>query len=338
VQKLKNVVLRATTSLLPCDIEDTIVVTGSPRSGTTWLAELLRELPGYKMLNEPLNLNSSPLAQQVDNLDWRTYVPPGASRPELEGMLEKALSGRVGIPHMWRFQSESGPRRLLETITNRKVVVKLIRGGRMLPWVSERFPVRAFVTIVRHPCAVVASQINHPESWNNISPSSVDHIGAAFGGQLPDTIVDQFEVLLSRIESRAGHLAALWALDTYMTLEGPIRRPWITTTYEKLVRDSESEMKRLLEFIGEPMPEGIQSRFREPSNSAAVDLRTNDIEAQLSKWRTQLHKSQIQDVLRVVEGFELDDIYSESLYPNTEALRARVEQTRVEVAQSGSES
>jgi hypothetical protein len=34
--------------------EEAIVVTGSPRSGTTWFLELLRTLPGYKAMNEPL--------------------------------------------------------------------------------------------------------------------------------------------------------------------------------------------------------------------------------------------------------------------------------------------
>lgn len=34
VQNIKGAVLHATTSLFPCDVEDTIV-TGSPRSGTT---------------------------------------------------------------------------------------------------------------------------------------------------------------------------------------------------------------------------------------------------------------------------------------------------------------
>jgi len=37
-----------------CNIEDTIVIAGSPRSGTTLLLEALYRIPGYKAINEPL--------------------------------------------------------------------------------------------------------------------------------------------------------------------------------------------------------------------------------------------------------------------------------------------
>ncbi len=37
-----------------CKIEDTIVLAGSPRSGTTLLLESLHKLHGYKAINEPL--------------------------------------------------------------------------------------------------------------------------------------------------------------------------------------------------------------------------------------------------------------------------------------------
>ena len=164
MQEFKNAILRIITDLFPCDLRDTIVVTGSPRSGTTWLSELFRELPGYKMLNEPLNLNSSVLARDVDRLEWRTHLLPETAAPEVEDLLHRALTGRVAAPHMWRFRASTAVGRLVETVMNRNLVVKLIRAGRMLPWFSKRFPVRTIVSIFRHPCAVVASQMNYQDT------------------------------------------------------------------------------------------------------------------------------------------------------------------------------
>ena len=38
-------------------VRDAVVVAGSPRSGTTWLAEILAAMPQYKLIDEPLHLN-----------------------------------------------------------------------------------------------------------------------------------------------------------------------------------------------------------------------------------------------------------------------------------------
>ena len=72
---LKKSIIQTLNRTLPRNPEDTIVVAGSPRSGTTWLAELLRRLPGYKFLNEPLLLPNNPAAQEV-GFEWRTHIAP----------------------------------------------------------------------------------------------------------------------------------------------------------------------------------------------------------------------------------------------------------------------
>jgi len=37
----------------PCPLKSTVIIAGTGRSGSTWLAEILRGLRGYKYLNEP---------------------------------------------------------------------------------------------------------------------------------------------------------------------------------------------------------------------------------------------------------------------------------------------
>jgi len=327
LQSIKNAVFRATTRLFSCDLQDTIVVAGSPRSGTTWLSEILRELPGYKMLNEPLNLTSSTLASRVDGLEWRTHVPRKASFPELEAVLRQAFTGKVETLHMWRFQSSSSMRKEVEVLTNRKLLVKLVRASRMLPWLSRQFPVRAIVSVFRHPCAVVASQMNYKPEWRNAKPPVASELRATYGQTLPDEIVSRFQSTLAGVESTVERLAALWCLDTYMALQGPMHGNWIVTTYEELLGDTEAELKRILQILGEPLTEGMRAHFREPSNSAARDLATNDEKKQLSKWRSRLTEEQVDAILRIVGDFGLE-IYDDALRPHRGQLSARVEQAR----------
>jgi len=327
LRAVKHAGFQLATHIASCNIEDTIVVSGSPRSGTTWLAELFRELPGYKMLNEPLSLNSSVPAQSVEKLEWRTHLPLKKEDPEIKNLLHRALTGRIGVPHMWRFRAPTAVGRLTETIGNRNLVVKLIRAGRMLPWFSARFPVRALVSIFRHPCAVVASQMSYQSGWRNAEPPKQEEIRGGFFGTLPDTILERFGEVLSDIDTTAGYLAAVWSLDTYMTLRGPIRGSWIVTTYEDMVQNAEAESRSILDVIDEPMPVNLKKRIDEPSNSAAQDLETENVDAQLTKWKRNLSNTQIDSILRVVDTFPIG-FYTQAPLPDQGKLDRAVKDAR----------
>ena len=76
------------------NIKDTIVISGTPRSGTTWLMEIFIKIPGYTYYFEPIN----PLwfiKIRGRGFKSRTYLPPDKDWPEGQDYLEKAFTGRV---------------------------------------------------------------------------------------------------------------------------------------------------------------------------------------------------------------------------------------------------
>ena len=64
-------------------IEDTIIVAGTPRSGSTWIMGLLGWLPGYTTLFEPLHPNWF-RGSYNSGFRPRTYLPPRKNWPEGE--------------------------------------------------------------------------------------------------------------------------------------------------------------------------------------------------------------------------------------------------------------
>jgi hypothetical protein len=272
------------------------------------------------MIGEPLHLHSSSLAESNGELEWRTYLELKDSSESIERLLSRALTGRVGESHMWCFESTTRAGMILEVITTQKMVVKIIRASRMLPWLASTFPVRAIVSIFRHPCAVISSQLKPGTAWHGATPPIQDKLEKRFLGRLPQSIVSRFGSVLKKTDSIASYLAAVWSLDTFMALQGPIRRPWLITTYEDLVEHPKEEMSRLLKHLGEPMPSTMRDRFHTASETASTDLVLDDTKAQLSKWRSRLTDEQIEEILRVVRGFGLD-FYSRDLRPDVERLK-----------------
>ena len=141
------------------NISDTIVICGCPRSGTTWLAEILASIPGYGVINEPLQINWFPEAECAGFSSERTYKRADEDWPEGEWYLRSIFAGNFDRPLVG---STGGKGRLLSALghlPNKKIIAKFVRANRLLPWMALRFPVKAFVLIIRHPCAVVASQM-----------------------------------------------------------------------------------------------------------------------------------------------------------------------------------
>src|SRR5690606_10560197 len=140
------------------------IICGDPRGGTTWLAQLLNQLPGSALIWEPLAVSE---VKEVHALkfQWRQFIPESDSWPEAKELMECILSGRLLSPYLCQ---QTTPQQLRDAT---HLLIKFCRANQLLPWLTKEFNFEAPpVYLVRHPCAVVASQMKQGD-WRNVSPS-----------------------------------------------------------------------------------------------------------------------------------------------------------------------
>lgn len=319
------------------NLRDTIILAGSPRSGTTWLMEILRIIPRYTTLFEPLNPLYLPKSFEV-GFRSRTYLPPEEDWSKGEEHLRKILTSRP-LYDFSSFEKRDTKKNLHKMISNyldqlkpeilmhhlvgNKLLVKFIRLNRLLPWVAKRFQLRSMIFIIRHPCAVVDSQLKtgfcgyHPNNppYRDIYPTQKNILDEA-------SKIEGFNTsLLKRlkeIKTREEIVAASWCLDNFIPLSFPKPYPWTVVIYEKLMKDGVREINRLFNEIGEKHVR--RSAFKHLKiPSMVIQKGESEIvtkaDIQLSKWKKSLSEKQIDRILSIVSAFGLD-FYTENLEPD----------------------
>jgi hypothetical protein len=319
------------------DLKDTIILTGSPRSGTTWLMEIFQIIPGYTTLFEPINPLYLSKSFEV-GFRSRTYLPPGEDWPIGEEHLKKILTSRP----LYDFSSfekrgkkkklnkiisnyldQLKPEKLMHNLVGNKLLVKFIRLNRLLPWVANRFQMRNMIFIIRHPCAVVDSQLKtgfcgyHPNKppYRDIYPTKKNILDEASKIEGLDNSIFK---RLNEIKTLEEIIAASWCLDNFVPLSYQKPYPWSTVIYEKLMKDGEREINRLFNEIGEKnVRRSAYKHLRIPS--MVIQKGESNIvtkaDIQLSKWKKSLSKKQIERILAIVSAFGLD-FYTKDLEPD----------------------
>lgn len=193
----------------------------------------------------------------------------------------------------------------------------------MLHWMAERYDVRGTVVIIRHPCAVIASRLQMGENWSgSVEKKKEVPVSRRFGGEIPNSICDEFAHVFEETKLWVEHLAIDWALDYYFAFhEHPRGRgdyPWVLTSYERLLTEGEDELKRIISALGAEVPREMRSQIGEASSFAAENFRP-DIHHQLTKWQSVLTERQVRAILDVTKAFRLD-FYTEEPIPNFERL------------------
>jgi hypothetical protein len=235
------------------------------------------------------------------------------------------LTGQMYKSWLWRFEADGPTGRLVEQLSNRKLIVKFIRAQRMVHWLLDRFNVRGAVHIIRHPCAVVASM--REMKWYRQEKLREYH-GDSLKQQviispIPESVKTRFEPVFRRIRTNEEVLAARWCLDHYFLFHENAKagngHPWILTSYEHLLTKQADELERVVNALGKDVPERMRDRFDVPSSSAASSLETERIHKQLSKWRKKLSTDEVDRILRIVDDFGLD-FYSKNVHPDYDRL------------------
>jgi hypothetical protein len=276
---------------IPYDIGQTIVIAGSPRSGTTWLAEILHTIPRSAILWEPLYLDADPKLRHL-GFGWRTYISPERDRPDMQAYLRGILTGR--ILNRWTLQRTDA----LDVWRVKRWIVKFCRANMLLPWLTLRFPVRRPLLLLRHPCAVVASQIRNGAWANPTLPDCPEFFDA----------YPHLRAACTGLRTQEEILAAQWSMDYFVPLNAPPPHRWQLVVYERLVREGPGELRKIFAGLNVEMPGDAMAHLRIPSATASPSsgLGIRQGRDALDGWRSVLSPSQCQRVLDVTSAFGLD--------------------------------
>jgi hypothetical protein len=273
------------------DPRGNLILCSTPRGGSTWLAELLSQMPQTALLFEPLHLWRKPPFSDL-NLCGYQPIPEHADWPEARAAFDAVFRGR--FVNDWTGHESS----VFEFLVAKRMLVKMVRANAMLPWLIRNFQfINRPVLFVRHPLAVVASQLRF------------GFVRDGFRGfRIPNCPFNEHFLkhrdFLSGLSTAEEGLAARWCLANQVPLGSPANdRAWTTVYYEHLLLDPQRELRRIFENWGLPLPRRIMNRVRIPSAKTVDSRFLSNPERQLDKWRQVFNDEQLGRMVAVLKHF-----------------------------------
>jgi hypothetical protein len=277
---------------------DTVLLAGMARSGTTWGAQLLNCDGTNRILFEPFNPNRVKLAEPFQYIQ---YMDPADPHEIRTAAALRILRGDVRCS--WVDVENTG-------FVFKRRIIKEIRSNLMLRWLVGIAPRMPVVLLVRHPLAVAAS-------WLQLG----------WGGPTADGRSSDLEVMMSQQELLAAFPSIEEAVQR-IDIHDPLQRvifQWCVfhlvpftqfradelnvVFYENLVRHPERETKTLFGYLGRPYDwDRISVVVEKPSSTKRS--RHADPRRLLEGWQDVLDTQQIRTAHTILSMFGLDSLYA----------------------------
>jgi Sulfotransferase family len=305
-----------------------ILVIGPPRSGTTWVEQVLGRAAGARVVHEPDNETCNPFALRAKTSLGRFPVlaPDDTAPAAYSEVWSRAFEG-VGRAATARWLTAKALLRTAESDLDAAfdqrqhrisirlrlisalaslppmppsdrpgdppVLVKSVHASLAAEWIVHRWQPKV-VVVVRNPLNVVASHV--ALGWG---PSGLDypflHRGLARYPWVP--AVPSGATPLQRLAWQIG--VFIGALETAVQ-----RNPgWTLVCHDDLCADPAAGFKSLCADLGVPWTED-DANFLAASERPGRGLETRRVAAeQPSNWSRQLSATQVEEVVEVLSAF-----------------------------------
>lgn len=279
-----------------------ILITGSHRCGSTWLANML-DLSGNTLLaHEPFNIRPRSYALGGLARHWFTYAPELPQAAALEAF-DRVLQRKT---------SKVFPRReaqhWLAPLRRGRLIVKDPIASLSSEWLAHNFDLEVIV-LIRHPAAFAASlkRLGWDFPFEHFLEQELlmrDHL-EPYRGELE-----------SPPEDIASQAALVWKCLYSVLLRYVERNPgWLAKTHEQLSYNPASELREMYEMFGLDWSAGAESQVEDHTRagnpSAAprgvVHQMKRDSAANTTSWKNILTETEAARVRESVR--EVSDRY-----------------------------
>jgi len=279
------------------NLNKSILVAGSARSGTTWLGDLITSQIPSRILFEPFN---PVLVPEYRRFRYFQYMRPGTENPEFSAFARNVFTGE--IRNRW-IDSQN------ERIHSKARLIKEIRINLALKWLHENFPEVSIIFLIRHPCAVVSSRMEL--GW------ATDRDIEPFQSQ-PELVEDYLSPyldLIHYVKTAEEKHAIIWSVSNLVPLKQFKSNDIKIVYYENLCTQPEIELPAIFASIGKTYRVSNNKVVKRPSQTTRASSAIVDGTDRISGWRKSLSSLQIKNILRIVETFGLGHVYGDALMP-----------------------
>ena len=259
-----------------------ILVTGSPRSGTTWTGRMIACAPGMGYVHEPFTPEEGILCGFANPLTAFQYITDENSynaERYLESLLDFKYPLRTNLLHsksareaaqmLWVFKDLS-----MHRLRRNTAVMKDPLAVFSAPWLARHFNMNVVVTI-RHPAAVCSSLklLNWKFDFNYLlsQPALMRETRLAdFESEIRYFAKNEQEIILQG--------ALLWNCIYAMVDEYRMRYPaWLFLKHEELSMDPLDSFRKIYVELGLNFTADVRAAIEESTSGQNVERRITGI-------------------------------------------------------------
>jgi hypothetical protein len=293
-----------------------VLVTGSPRSGTTWVGDMLHQCPRTMMFMEPFSPDLSQRASRVCNLlfrEWFIYVNDenaAVYREPIRRMLDlkhETFSLLRSAPGMKEAidVAARGARFRLSRFTTNSSIIKDPLALMSSEWLAREFGARV-VVLIRHPAAVVSSfaRLKLCVDLRGLlrQPLLLRDLLHPMESELRDFIATEHD--------RIDEAAMLWKALYFAVLRFQERHPdWLFIRHEDLSKDAVNGFQKICDHVRLPFTPRVRQAVLDSDDAQLppeLDMQQafttkRNAALNLTNWKNRLTADEVARIRRRVE-------------------------------------
>lgn len=283
-----------------------ILVTGSHRSGSTWLGQMIGASDAVGYIHEPFNIDRGPGICRTRFPYWFTYIRPGtegAVAEDFSRMLDfrynyLAQAVSVRSKRQGRVLIRDGGRFLRYRMRHARPLVKDPMALFSAEWIAGTFDAQV-VVVVRHPAAFASSikldGWTHPFSHFLNQPALIEDYLSPFEEEIEAFSREEHDIL--------DQAALLWRLVHHTIAEYRTRHAeWLVVRHEDLSREPIDRFGTLFDALDLSYTEKVREAIVQSSNRSNPADRdisgrrflTRDSRANIDNWRRRLTPPEVE--------------------------------------------
>ncbi len=280
--------------------EDTLLIAGSGRSGTTWLMECLNHGNTFRMMFEPFHPYEVEKLMGMRACIGNKHIE---INDEVKREIDWIIKGRIRCHWVDKFNHK---------LMVKKRMIKAIRIGGYLPWIQQAYPDIKTIYIIRHPFDVAKSKIKL--AWATDLEQEL-----LIKGLMLDQY-SEFDGIINEVLKKADAFEVfvlMWCMENYYPLKNIDLNKTKVVFYEDFCREPEKMLQEMLQYVGYvPIPEVIADVVKRPSRT--TNLKRKD--GTKAEARIILDDQRVK-ALRILECFGMNEFYTEDKVGNIESVR-----------------